>query len=124
MVFTADQTKPQLAVIDTSTNKATNWVALPASGYGTAATKDGHWLLVALPSINKVGVVDLSTLKLTRTIDVCRSPQEILVRPDGKVAYVSCSGSHQVAAIDLPQWKVEPFIEAGNGADGLAWAGK
>ena len=124
MVFTADQTKPQLAVIDTSTNRVTNWVTLPVTGYGTAPTRDGRFLLVALPSQNKVGVVDLSTLKLTRTLDVCRSPQEILVRPDGKVAYVSCSGSHQVAAIDLPQWKVGPFIEAGNGADGLAWAGK
>ena len=122
LVFTADQTKPQLAVIDTSTNKVANWIALPANGYGTAATKDGHWLLVALPSAHKVGVVDLSTLKLTRTIDVCRSPQEILARPDDKVAYVSCSGSHQVAAIDLPQWKVEQFIESGDGADGLARA--
>ncbi len=122
LVFTADQTKPQLAVIDTSTNKVANWIALPATGYGTAATKDGHWLLVALPSAHKVGVVDLSTLKLTRTIDVCRSPQEILARPDDKVAYVSCSGSHQVAAIDLPQWKVEQFIESGDGADGLARA--
>jgi DNA-binding beta-propeller fold protein YncE len=124
LVFTADQTKPQLAVIDTSTNKVTHWVELPSKGYGTAPTRDGLFLLVALPSENKVGVVDLSTLKLARTLDVCGSPQEILARPDGQVAYVSCSASHQVAAINLSQWKVEAFIEAGNGADGLAWAGR
>ena len=29
MVFTADQTKPQLAVIDTATNKVKTWVPLP-----------------------------------------------------------------------------------------------
>jgi len=40
------------------------------------------------------------------------------------VAYVSCPPSHQVAAIDLSQWKVTDLIEAGKGADGLAWAGK
>ena len=45
MVFTADQTKPQLAVIDTATNKVKTWVALPAVGYGTAPTIDGRWLL-------------------------------------------------------------------------------
>jgi hypothetical protein len=45
----------------------------------------------------------------------------VLVRPDGKVAYVSCDTSHQVAAIDLATWGVK-LIEAGNGADGLAWA--
>jgi DNA-binding beta-propeller fold protein YncE len=46
------------------------------------------------------------------------------VRPDGKVAYVSCPGSNQVAAIDLEQWKVEALINTGEYADGLAWAGE
>jgi YVTN family beta-propeller protein len=46
MVFTADQTKPQLAVIDTATNKVKTWVALAAFAYGTAATLDGRWLLL------------------------------------------------------------------------------
>ena len=49
-VFTADQTKPQLAVIDTASNRVTGWIPLPAIGYGTAVTKDGRWLLVALRS--------------------------------------------------------------------------
>jgi DNA-binding beta-propeller fold protein YncE len=121
LVFTADQTKPQLAVIDTATNKVKSWIALPALAYGTAPSKDGHSLLVALPSINKVGVVDLGTLKLTRTIDVCNSPQEILVRPDG-LAYVSCMASGQVAVLNPKQGKVQATIDAGKGADGLAWA--
>jgi DNA-binding beta-propeller fold protein YncE len=129
MVFTADQTKPQLAVIDTSAIKLKTWVPLPAIGYGTASTKDGRWLLVAMPSINKVAAIDLGakdvgTLKVVRTIDVPHGPAEILMRPDGKVAYVSCPGSNQVAAIDLEQWKVEALIDAGEYADGLAWAGK
>ena len=34
MVFTADQTKPQLAVIDTATNKVKTWVPLPAGVMG------------------------------------------------------------------------------------------
>lgn len=122
-VFTSDQTKPQLAVIDTATNKLKTWVPLPASGYGTASTKDGRWLLVAIPSLNKVAVVDLGSLKVVRTIDTPRSPQEILVRPDGVVAYVSCNHDKQVAAIDLTQWKVQSLIDAGAGADGLAWTG-
>src|SRR5262245_32904448 len=35
-VFTADQTKPQLAVIDAASNKVKNWIELPGTGYGTA----------------------------------------------------------------------------------------
>ncbi len=50
LAFTADQTKPQLAVIDTATNKVKTWVPLPAPGYGTAPTRDGRWLVVAVSS--------------------------------------------------------------------------
>ena len=42
MVFTADQTRPQIAVIDTATNKLEMWVPIPAIGYGTASTLDGR----------------------------------------------------------------------------------
>ena len=105
MVFTSDQTKPQLAVIDTSTNKLKTWIPLTASGYGTASTADGRRLLVAIggyvmsggrmpkagdaPPHGSVVVVDLQTLKVARTISVPGAAQEILVSSDGKVAYVS-----------------------------------
>ena len=122
MAFTADQTKPRLAVIDTATDKVKNWVALPAPGYGTAATSDGRWLLVAVPGANQVAVVDLHAMKVTHTVDVPKAPQEVLIRPDQRVAYVSCDASHQVAVIGIGDWKTEKLIEAGKTVDGLAWA--
>jgi DNA-binding beta-propeller fold protein YncE len=61
-------------------------------------------------------------MQVVRTVDVPKSPQEILVRPDGEVAYVSCHESKKVAAIDLKTWKTGKIIEAGPMADGLAWA--
>jgi DNA-binding beta-propeller fold protein YncE len=118
-VFTADQTKPQLAVIDTATNTLKTWIPLPGIGYGTALTPDGQWLLVALRTTGKVAVVDLRTLQVARVLDATGVPTEIIVRPDGKVAYVSCG--KQVAAVDLTNWHVDLTIEAGDGADGLAW---
>jgi DNA-binding beta-propeller fold protein YncE len=57
-----------------------------------------------------------------RVLDVPKTPQEVLVRPDGRVAYVSCDASGQVAEIDLADWKVSRLISAGPLADGLAWA--
>lgn len=120
-VFTADQTKPQLAAIDTSTDEIKHWIPLPGLGYGTAATQDGRWLIVAVPTVNKVSIVDLQSFQVVHNIDVPKAPQEVLIRPDGKVAYVSCDASHQVAAIGIPDWKVQ-LITAGPGADGLAWA--
>ena len=125
LAFTSDQTQPRLAVIHTADNTVT-WVTMPGVGYGTAPTHDGRWLLVALIRINKVGVVDLTSMKVVRTLDVPPAPQEVLVRPDNQAAYVSCDASRKVAVIDLAgapaDWKVAKFIDVGRGADGLAWA--
>ena len=121
-VFTSDQKKAQLAVIDTSNNRVKTWVPLPGFGYGTAPTPDGRWLLVAVPGKRQLAVVDLASLKVARTFDLPAAPQEVVVRPDGAAAYVSCDTAGQVAVIDLKSWQVEKLIDAGHGADGLAWA--
>jgi DNA-binding beta-propeller fold protein YncE len=52
---------------------------------------------------------------------VPKAPQEILVRPDGAVAYVSCDAAAQVAVIDLKTWQLGKPIDVGPVDDGLAW---
>ena len=102
MVFTADQTKPRLAVIDTATNKAEDVDSAAECGvrdWGDARWK--RWLLVALRTTHQVAVVDLKSMQVVRTIDVAEGPTEILMNPDGKSAFVSCTRSKQVAEIDL-----------------------
>jgi YVTN family beta-propeller protein len=122
LAFTSDQSKPQLAIIDTRDRKVRTWVPLPASGYGTAPTPNGKWLVIALPASKQVAVLNLKTLKIEHTIDVPAAPQEVLIRPDGAVAYVSCDASHQVAEVQTSNWTVSRLIDAGSGTDGLAWA--
>jgi YVTN family beta-propeller protein len=90
--------------------------------YGTAPTIDGRWLLVTLPDQNKIAVVDLQTMQVARSVPVGVYPQEVIVRPDGKAAYVSCMHSDQVAEIDLTSWTLTRLIATGKGTDGLAWA--
>ncbi len=79
-------------------------------------------LLVAIHDKDMVAVVDLTTMKVARTIPVVDQPQEMLIRPDGKFAYVSGRPSNKIAVIDLGQWKMTGTIEAGAYPDGLAWA--
>ena len=122
-VFTSDVDAPRLAVIDTATNKVKTWVDLPGPGYGSFVTNDGKWLVIAIPNKHLVAGVDLASMKVAHTVEVPANPQETLVRPDQKVAYVSCDASAKVAEIDLATWKVNRLIDAGKGADGLAWAG-
>lgn len=108
-------------MIDAHKHTIKTWIELPGLGYGTAPTSDGRYLVVAVPTVNKVSIVDLKTLKVIRNIDVPKAPQEALVRPDDKVAYVSCNASHKVAAINLDDFSVT-LIDAGKDTDGLAWA--
>lgn len=121
-VFTADQTNPRLAVIDTATNTVKDWVQLPAIAYGTASTRDGRWLLVSLPNDNRVAVVDLKTLQVIRTISVPKGPHTVLMPPDMQAAYVACMKSGLVAVINLTDWSVKGLIKVGNNADGIGWA--
>jgi YVTN family beta-propeller protein len=120
-VFTSDTEKARLAVIDAASNQLKHWIELRGEGYGTASTPDGRWLLVAMPHANQVALVDLASFEVVKNIDVPSAPQEVLIAPNGQIAYVSCDHSRQVAAIHTKEWSVK-LINAGEGADGLAWA--
>lgn len=120
-VFTADQTKPQLAVIDTQTNKVKTWVPLPGVGFGMTPTHDGGRLLITQPASDSVLILNLLSMKVEQVIHVPADPQEIVVRPGDRIAYVSCDKSKQVVAINLSSGTIEKVIEVGAGADGLAW---
>jgi DNA-binding beta-propeller fold protein YncE len=122
LVFTCDQTKPRVAVIDTATDEVEGWVDLPGYGYGSAPTPDGKWLVVTLPGLSQVAVVDLQTRRVAHTIGVPESPQAVVVRPDGLMAYVTSDAAGKVSCIRTSDWEVDGHIEAGRGADGLAWA--
>ena len=121
-VFTSDQDQPRLAVIDTASSTVSRWITMPSEGYGAAPTPDGRWLVIALPRVNQAAVIDLQSMEVSHTISLPKAPQEVLIRPDGGEAYVSCDASEKVAVIDTANWTVKKLIDAGKGADGLAWA--
>lgn len=121
-VFTADQTKPELVMIDTSTNAVAWRRPLEGIAYGTAPTPDGRFLLITLPDQDKIAVFDIKAMQVVRSVTVGKYPQEVLVTPDGKTAYVSCEHSNQVAEINLENWTLTRLIATGKATDGLAWA--
>jgi YVTN family beta-propeller protein len=120
-VFTSDTEKPRLAVISPASEKIDRWIDLPGAGYGSASTPDGSALLIAIPGKDSVAAIDVKTMQITKTVAVASHPQEVIIRPDGLVAYVSCGRAGQVAAITLSDWSVK-LMDASTGADGLAWA--
>ena len=59
-----------------------------------------------------------------KRIPLGRSPEGILVAPDGGRAYVAVTGDNVVAVIDLSTLTVLGRIETGTGPDGMAWVGR
>jgi len=121
-VFTADQTQPRIAVVDTAKHVVADWIALPSVGFAVTTMPDGKSLIVVLSHANQIAIVDLVSRKVVKTVDLPRAPQEALVRPDGAAVYVSCDSAQQVAEIDPKSWAVRRLLQAGPVADGLAWA--
>jgi DNA-binding beta-propeller fold protein YncE len=140
-LFTHDQQEARLAVIDLASDSGTpdraetnvdakksgdlqgvtHWVELPDVAYASAATPDGKFLLLACPKKHLLLAIDLATLTIAKTFELPGSPVEILVRPDGGVAFVSCMAAGKIAVVDLREWQLREPIVMTPGVDGMAW---
>jgi hypothetical protein len=65
--------------------------------------------------------IDMATFKIAKTFDLPQSPSEILVTPDGAIAFISCVSSGKIAVLDLRSWQLQEPIVLTAGVDGLAW---
>ncbi|MBI4490796.1 MAG: beta-propeller fold lactonase family protein [Deltaproteobacteria bacterium] len=68
---------------------------------GLALTPDGKWVLSAMGSLDALGVINAATLKVEEPIKVGKKPYWVAVSPDGRMAYVTNSGSNDVSVVEL-----------------------
>ena len=108
--------------MDTATEKVVATISgLTKHSNRLKFTPDGNLVLVSDPESNQVLVIETKTRKLRQRISTPAQPLGIQITPDGKRAYVACSGAGQVAIIDLGTLAVEGTIDVGPGPDGMAW---
>jgi DNA-binding beta-propeller fold protein YncE len=50
---------------------------------------------------NAIAIVDGNSLQIRATLPVCNGPNDIAVLPDSSKAFIACSGSGEVAAVQL-----------------------
>ncbi len=50
-----------------------------------------------------------------------KSPEGILLTPDGTRALVAVNGDNFIAVVDLKTLEIQGRIQPGNGPDGMAW---
>ena len=104
-------------------------------------TPDGRHALVSNAKSGEVAVFDVVTRQELRRIPMKLEatqtegrlfgagfgdspvPIGILIRPDGKVAWVANANADRIIVLDLEAWKVAGTVTAGREPDGLGWSG-
>lgn len=85
-------------------------------------TQDGKLVLVSDLGWNELILLDASSRKEIKRLNVGRQPEGILIAPDGGHAYVAVAGEKVVEILDLKTLEVGARIPTGAGPDGMAWA--
>ncbi len=80
-------------------NERCDYLARTAIKGGTVVEKTGH-LLVLNKDEDTVMYVDIAARRIVKTIPVDKNPHEVVISPDGKQAYVTCSGGDTLLAFD------------------------
>ena len=110
-----------VSVIDLSTRKVVNEIAVGLHPSGMCASKDGKRLYVANANSDTVSVIDTRGNEVIRTIGVKphhelpfgSAPNALALTPDGDQLYVSLGGNNAVAVVDLRSHKVRGLIPTG-----------
>jgi YVTN family beta-propeller protein len=84
-------------------------------------TPDGALVLVSDLDGGELVVADARKRTEVQRIPLGRSPEGILVAPDGTRAYVAVTGDNAVAIVNLRTLDVIGWIATGTGPDGMAW---
>ena len=87
-------------------------------------TPDGKLVFISsLGNGPALTILDAATHKELKRLDLgSKGAAGIQMQPDGSRAYVACTGSDDVAVIDLKTLEVVGHINAGPGPDGMAWS--
>jgi len=87
---------------------------------GIDVRPDGKEVWVAHRGDGGLSIIDVSTLKVTRTIDgICRQPIRVRFTPDGRSALVSCFESNEVLDVDPSSREIRRRIPMGKAPIGI-----
>jgi YVTN family beta-propeller protein len=121
-VWSAHSRDGGVSIIDVATKKVAQTINVGTKRSNRIKlTRDGKFALISDLEAGDLIVLDTATRKEIKRIALGRSPEGILIAPDGARAFVAVNGDNNVAVIDLKTWTVTSRISAGAGPDGLAW---
>ncbi|MFG0282990.1 MAG: beta-propeller fold lactonase family protein [Phycisphaerales bacterium JB039] len=141
-VWVANRAANNLTIIDAATLEVLDTIDCGGEfPIRLKITPDGKRALVSNARSGEVAVLDTATRTVERTIRMdaeavddgegrlfgaqfgaSPAPIGILIRPDGKRAYIANTNADIVTEIDLETWQIVGRLKAGRQPDGLGWS--
>jgi len=122
-VWTAHSRDGGVSIIDVTGRKVTGTIdAGTKRSNRIKLTGDGKYALISDLDAGELVVLDVAGRTVMKRIPIGKSPEGVLIPPDGARAFVAVTGDNHIAAIDLKTWQVTRRIQPGKGPDGMAWA--
>ncbi|MFP4379677.1 MAG: beta-propeller fold lactonase family protein [Candidatus Sumerlaeia bacterium] len=113
VIYIAENTANQIAVLDVASKKTTKEIALKAAPNGLALSADGKTLYATCGGSDDgmVAMIDTASGNVTGTVETGHTPMAPVLSPDGKTLYVCYRFDNVVAMIDLGSKKETGQVE-------------
>jgi YVTN family beta-propeller protein len=137
-VLVSDETGGNIVVINGDTGAVTHTVPVGKRPRGLRVSRDGMQVLVALsgspiapPGVDEsklpppdrsadgIGVVDLGTMTLTRTLQSGQDPETFDTSLDGAMLFVANEDAAQMTALDVASGEIRGRVEVGEEPEGV-----
>ncbi len=122
-IWTAHSRDGGVSIIDIAAKKVAQTLSVGTKRSNRLKfTPDGKHVLISDLEAGDLVVLDVATHKEIKRMKLGKSPEGILVVPDGSRAYLAVNGDNKIAVLDLKTWEITGHLETGSGPDGMAWA--
>ena len=113
--YVANSGSANVSVIDLDQRKVMATIGVGGQPWLARVSPDGKTLAVSNTAGDSVSLIDTDKLAVRATVPVCKEPRDIAIALLGEVekAFVACTGSNQVAAVDLKQAKLLALLDVG-----------
>jgi YVTN family beta-propeller protein len=120
-LWTAHSRDGGVSIIDVAARKVTATIDLGTKRSNRLKfTRDGKLVLITDLDGGELRVIDVASRREMKCLPLGRSPEGILIAPDGARAYIAVTGDNEVAVVDLSSLAVVSRFSPGKGPDGMA----
>lgn len=138
LVYTSDEDGGYVLAVDPATAQVVSRIQVGKRPRGLKVSRDGKLLFVALsgsprggPGVDEahlpppmrsadgIGVVDLATRTLVKTLPSGQDPESFDLSPDGKTLYVSNEETAEISVLDVSSGTIRARVGVGREPEGV-----